>query len=479
MKRTFGNVIAYAAVLALTAVQAFGQYPEDALRLGLPGTGVGSRSLGMGNAYTGIANDFSAIYWNPAGLAQLQFSEFSLGLSYHNNADISTFFNVQEKYNSTSTNLNGLGLVYKIPTSKGSMVLAFGYDRQNNFASGMSFTGFNPGSSIIQSYARNGSFYPSDLSDNIAYQLYLADIDTVTGRFTSPITGRVTQIAKVVEGGGLNNWSMGGGVDIAKDLSLGVTLTYLSGTYRYDRNFAEEDRSHNWDAYPYDFDRLSVDEFIEGDISGGNAKFGLLYRIPDRFRLGVAAKTPTSFTVKETFGIAATSVFDNGDSYPKDAPFKTHGSGEYDVVTPWEFSAGVSVVLSDLLVSADFDYTDWTELKFENANADVMEQNRDMKTIFRGAPNYRVGLEYDLAKIGVRLRGGFMYFSSPYANDPLAYDQKYITGGIGFLLGPSTMFDVAYARGWWETFRTNYDASSLTNEKLTTNTVLATFSYRF
>jgi len=72
-----------------------------------------------------------------------------------------------------------------------------------------------------------------------------------------------------------------------------------------------------------------------------------------------------------------------------------------------------------------------------------------------------------------------MYFSSPYANDPSTYDQKYITGGIGFLLGPSTMLDIAYARGWWETFRTNYDVSSLTDETLTTNTVLATFSYRF
>ena len=44
----------------------------------------------------------------------------------------------------------------------------------------MSFTGFNPNSSIIQTYARNGAQYPSDISDNIAYQLYLADIDTVT-----------------------------------------------------------------------------------------------------------------------------------------------------------------------------------------------------------------------------------------------------------------------------------------------------------
>jgi long-subunit fatty acid transport protein len=479
MKLNLSSVIACAAALALTSLQAYGQYPEDALRLGLSGAGVGSRSLGMGNAYTGVANDFSAIYWNPAGLAQLQFSEFSFGLTYNNNKDNSTFFNAQEAYTTSSTNLNSLGLVYKIPTRRGSMVLAFGFDRQSNFSGGMSFTGFNPGSSIIQTYARNGAFYPSDLSDNLAYQLYLADIDTLTGRFQSPITGKVTQIAKVVESGGLNNWSIAGALDIAKDLSLGVTLTYLSGTYRYDRMYNEEDRGHNWDAFPYDFSKLTVDEYIEGDISGSNAKFGLMYRIPDRFRLGIGIKTPTSFTVKENFGTTARATFDNGDVYPSDKPFQTTGSGQYDVVTPWVFSAGLSVMLQELMVSGDIEATDWTQLKFENANADVIAQNKDMKTIFRGTLNFRTGLEYDFTKIGVRLRAGYMYYTSPYADDPSSFDQKYLTGGVGFLLGPSTMFDVSYARGWWDTFRTNYDSSSRTDEKITTNTVMATLSYRF
>ena len=29
---------------------------------------VGARSLGMGRAYVGLANDGSALYWNPAGI---------------------------------------------------------------------------------------------------------------------------------------------------------------------------------------------------------------------------------------------------------------------------------------------------------------------------------------------------------------------------------------------------------------------------
>lgn len=44
--------------------------------------GVGARACGMGEAFTGLADDFSAIYWNPAGIAQIKDLEFNF---MHNN----------------------------------------------------------------------------------------------------------------------------------------------------------------------------------------------------------------------------------------------------------------------------------------------------------------------------------------------------------------------------------------------------------
>ena len=43
--------------------------------------GSGSRVLGMGGAFIGIANDATAASWNPGGLNILEKSEFSLVLS--------------------------------------------------------------------------------------------------------------------------------------------------------------------------------------------------------------------------------------------------------------------------------------------------------------------------------------------------------------------------------------------------------------
>jgi long-subunit fatty acid transport protein len=44
--------------------------------------GVGARALSLGEAFTGVANDYSALHYNAAGMSQLTKSEVSLNLSY-------------------------------------------------------------------------------------------------------------------------------------------------------------------------------------------------------------------------------------------------------------------------------------------------------------------------------------------------------------------------------------------------------------
>jgi long-subunit fatty acid transport protein len=464
-------------LLLLSCGSALAQFPEDALRLSTPAFGVGARALGMGGAYNGVASDYSAIYWNPAGLTQMTRAEFSAGLSYLNTNDDGTFFGNTTGAENNVTNLNSLGIVHPVPVRRGSLVLAFGFQRQGYFPSGLEFKGYNPNSSIIQAYAPNGELYPSDLSDNLAYQLYLADLDTIAGRFISPITGRLTQSGTVTESGGLNNWSIAGAVDIAPNTSVGLTVTYVAGSYRYDRTYTEEDKNNVYTAadFPFDFARMDLEDFIDGDISGVNAKFGLMYRMPDRFRFGVTVKTPTAFTVKETYGTSATARFDNGDK----ETFTSDGTTEYDVRTPWVLGAGASVILKELVLSADAEFTDWTTMEFANANSDLLLMNKDIKSVFRSTWEFRFGGEYDIAGSGFRVRAGYGLRPSPYKGDPSDYDRQTISAGAGMLLGGSVMLDLAYANSSWKTYRTNYDATSRVDEKITWNSFLATLSYRF
>jgi len=478
MKSNVPGWIQLSALLLLFSSQSLAQYPDDALRFAGLGSGVGARSLGMGNAYIGVASDYTALYWNPAGLAQMKRSEFSFGISHLNYRNAGTLFGSSQSYSNNATQLNTLGVVYPVQVERGSLVLAFGYSRHNSFTSGLSFSGFSQESSVVQAWAPDGQAYPSEIT--IAEELGLAIADTSTGTFISPINGMVTQEGTVLEGGGIDNWSFGGAVDIARDLSAGVTLTFLSGSYEYDREYTEIDALNSYTTFPFDFDYVTLDEFIRSDISGFGANLGIMYRLPEKFRLGLTVRTPISLNIREEFGQTANSYFDNGDVLPVDAPYETIGAGEYDVVTPWVFGAGLSFVLGNLVLSADAQATDWTQLRFDDANPELLALNTEFNEVFRPTLNWRAGAEYELPRSGVRVRGGFIYNTSPYERDQSSdFDQKHVTAGLGFALAGYAMLDVAYAHGWWKTDRVNYDNTSQVNEDITTNNVILTFSYRF
>jgi long-subunit fatty acid transport protein len=311
------------------------------------------------------------------------------------------------------------------------------------------------------------------------WELYLADVDSTTGRWISPIMDSLTQQGTTLEGGGLDNWSAALAVEIAPGLSAGVTLSYATGSYSYERNYHEIDTRGLYEDLPYDFAELTLDEYVDSDISAFRSKIGFLYRAPDIFRAAFTVRPPAVLVVSETFSTRATAVYDNGDILPVEGPYTTSGTGAYDVLTPWTFGAGISLVLGPLLVSGDVEYTDWTQLEFRDAAVDLLDLNKDIKTLFRGTFEVRAGAELYIPWPGLRLRGGAMYLPSRYAGDPESFDQKYVTAGVGFLLGSSAMFDVAYAAGWWKSYRANYGGSSRVDESITTHNILATLSYRF
>lgn len=112
------------ATLGVSAARA--QSADDALRFSSTGFGVGSRAQSMGGAYIGVADDYSATFWNPAGLAQMRRLEFTGGINNTNYSNDATFFGNSSTATNSSTTLNDLGFVFPVPTSRGSLVFAAG-----------------------------------------------------------------------------------------------------------------------------------------------------------------------------------------------------------------------------------------------------------------------------------------------------------------------------------------------------------------
>ncbi|MDZ7331751.1 MAG: PorV/PorQ family protein [candidate division KSB1 bacterium] len=73
MKTKFWYV--FVLIITLFAASVFGSTNPASTGLSFLKIGAGSRAIAMGEAYTAVANDPSATYWNPAGLAALNRTE--------------------------------------------------------------------------------------------------------------------------------------------------------------------------------------------------------------------------------------------------------------------------------------------------------------------------------------------------------------------------------------------------------------------
>ena len=477
MKTKFMKVWCVLSLLAIAVPATYAQFPEDVLRYSWQGIGAGGRSMGMGTAGMSFLDDYSAVYWNPAGIAQSKMNEFSFGLSHLSFQNTATFMGTQNSFSNNQTSLDHLGLVYAVPTTRGSLSIGIGYDRSTNFTTGLSFEGFNAGSSIIQSWAPDGQPYPSNLTR--AELLELALVDTISGTFVSPIGDSVDQAGKTIEGGGLNRFSLSGAAEVARNLYVGIGLNFLSGSYSYSGRFTEADGLGLYETFPFDYDALEVQDIIEADISGFNVNAGMIYRFSPRARFGLSVKTPSWITVQERFTSDATSWFDDGSSRTDPGGGDPGSYTEYDIATPYVFSTGLSGGTPAFTLAGAVEYTDYTQMEFRNATNELLALNTDIKDLYRATVNIRLGGEVRIPESDFSVRAGFILLPSPYEGDPGSFDRKYYTGGIGFRVENSVGIDLAYARGSWESYRWIYGDTYTDTEEITTHSFKGTVSYRF
>lgn len=77
-RNTMGRFGSTLSVLVIASSQVFGGASVGKYAGEFIAIGVGGRALGLGGAYTALANDVTSGYWNPAGLSQLYYPQISL-----------------------------------------------------------------------------------------------------------------------------------------------------------------------------------------------------------------------------------------------------------------------------------------------------------------------------------------------------------------------------------------------------------------
>jgi len=285
----------FACLLLMAAARTSGQtFESTVFQIGEP-VSVSARAAGMGGAYQAVAEDFAATYWNPAGLAQIRRMEFFGTLSHMMGKDVASGYGYQMTAEASFTRLGAIGLVVPVPTYRGSLVFAGGYNRVQSFDSQFDF----------------------------AWKLATPE-------------GSVKQSWNELEGGGLNNWVLSGAVDMSPNLSLGASLNFWTGRDDYELSFREDDHLNL-----YTFDVFEKNDNIDTHFSGTNFRLGGLYRVGKVLRVAATMSTPLTLTGKEDWGYEDTETFDNGS---RDVSQRS-GTFEYKISSPFAFGFGAAARL--------------------------------------------------------------------------------------------------------------------------------------
>lgn len=456
------------AVLSSAAFLSAQNY-NDALLLSEPGLYTGAKALGMGNSFIALSDDYSAVIFNPAGLGLAKKLGLSVTLNTNSFDNTVSFLGNNSNALKTTVNLNQFGFVFPVPTVKGSLVFSLGYSRVKDFNSITEFNGFNQGNtSMVQNITGDiNDVIPLTNDIRLSYEILDPNTESYL-RDTTLINGLLNQSGRIRTQGSIGNWSFAVANEVAKGLFIGGTFNILSGSYKRDRDYYEDDSQNIYgnnvelvpgDASTKDFQTFYFNDIIDWNLSGWDFKLGVLYDWDSFFKFGATVKFPSYYNIKESYYVNVTSEFGTGASFKLEEPIID--LVEYKIKTPFEYSAGASIKAVALTVSGEVKLIDYTQMKFTNGlgNQYRIERNKEIADLFRTAITYNVGAELKIPFIPIWGRVGAMYIQSPYAEDPVDFDKKYLTAGIGLLLGNAFKIDVAYAYGWWKNFSDNYGSN--------------------
>lgn len=470
-------------VLVLVVYGLRAQSAEDALNLLEDEQGFGLRATALGNAYSAVADDYSGIYWNPAGLAQIKIGQFSTSISHVNFQTDATFLGTKTAEDQSSTKFQSLGLVFPFPVVRGSLVFALGYQRIKDFENFVKYEGFLSN------------------SNNLAF-----DIENELGSFGVLAFDQQLQIGqRLMTEGQLSQWSLALAMDMSPNFSAGLAVNIYDGGSDYTLDYSQDD-INTYNSYDI-FDEMNVKiaEFyynyydytqkIKSEFSGFEFKLGGLFRIlPEYLRAGAVITFPMNLTVEEDWSFndeLSYDIFSDGEwSEFNENLIKDSGVFDYIIKVPFKFSAGLSFTYSPFMLSAALDYRDWSQLKYDMPDdrprdeyIDLLDQNKIFEENFQAVTSYAVGGELNLFRSTLHLRAGYRYVPTPFKELGSDFDKQYWSGGIGYQVDSKTLIEVSYVRGSWK--RNKYYAYDwetdpmVTSEKYQTGKILIGARFNF
>ncbi len=325
------SVLVWSLVLLITS-------PMLALAGGLYLPGVGVRSSAMAGAFVGLADDYSAVHWNPAGISQIQGLEVTVsghdGIALASRADGALIFDGAEvgwlrpaviEATSDATHYLAPGVYLYTDTGPLSAVAdKFGLCAYTLADFGTIWDGEKLYDDFIDTYTT----LPGDPN---GYRQIFGDAPDFESRITGYVLSPV--LAK----------------QLTDNISIGISAHALYGSFHLlDGGWYEE--SFTDSSYLFSFQS-------EEDLTGWGygATIGMLYDVNPQISIGAALRTPV--TVSLEGDIEFSSVLDT-------LALGKHGE-EMEFTFPMWAGVGLAYrgfLFDSLTMTADVHWTQWSEV---------------------------------------------------------------------------------------------------------------------
>ena len=442
---------------------AFTQNSYDAIHLLDREIGFGTRPLAMGGAFSGLADDYTAIYWNPAGLGSIKMPGIYSELSHLNFENQAAFLGNLNVDNQSFTRLGSFGLVYPVATTRGSFVWAIGYNRILDFDENLYFKGL------------------SGISNDLGFSF---DDDSTLHYFDGSQNGEVYRNEHIQNEGGLRLFSIGGALALSPKFTIGVTFGLLGGIEEYRLQFTQVDSENNYTEYPGDFDEYQVTQILRSDIQSFSIKLGGMIHLARGLKMGGVITFPSVYQVDEVHSFSDKLVFDDGFTD------QTEDTGEwfYKIKSPFIFDYGLSYGNSLFTLAASGRYRDWSQTRFivekydydDEDYREFLEENIYIRTDYRPTFEYHLGGELNVSILNTKLRAGYALYPTPrkhlFSGDE---DRKVISGGLSIRLDQAVNLELTFVNTKWSRFSSDNFTPGGVDEKINTNQLLIGFSYSF
>jgi len=377
-------------------------------------SGVGVRAMGMGGAFAGVADDVTAMYWNPAGLAQITDREIQVSFLRNSRDTESKLDGTLGRSELINTRFGTLGFAYPYPVYRGSLVLAAGFTRIKDFDWSLRLKGADQGLEADHLFQHEG-------------ELALAGVAVA--------------------------------VDVSPAISLGATIGMVSGE---DQSFNEFNWTDQQDQY---LERrfLARETFTDEYERALYSVLGVMIRAPrdsPRYRLGATITTGDASKIRYDFrGPTEYSLVEYDDGVVEEFPDDDF-RGTYELALPFEFGVGASAeAIPGLTLAGSLHFAEWSQSEYKLKDDDQFRAGTSFETQYRDVMRYHLGVEYRVPTVALDLRAGFytdpIPFVGPRDLDPVAAyppirissDRRFITLGAGLLLDGVGQVDMAWVGG--------------------------------